>query len=175
MNSTAVVENPLGNDPIFRLIVRFSLPAIVGMVVNALYNVVDRIYIGNAPNLGAQGIAGITIGFPIMIILMAFGVLFGIGGATLFSIRNGQKRTDEAEEALGNAFFLLVASGIIFMILGQIFLKPLLTLFGASAEVLPYSMAYMRVIFFGAAFQTTSMGLNHFIRGDGNPKVAMLT
>jgi putative MATE family efflux protein len=177
MSSTALAEpiNPLGKDPIFKLIVRFSLPAIVGMVVNALYNVVDRIYIGNAPGLGANGIAGITIGFPIMIILMAFGVLFGIGGATLFSIRNGQKREEEAEEALGNAFFLLVVGGILFMILGQIFLKPLLTLFGASAEVLPYSMEYMRVIFFGASFQITSMGLNHFIRGDGNPKIAMLT
>src|SRR5690554_3504931 len=97
---TAIEKNPLGIEPIRRLLWRFSLPAIVGMMVNALYNVVDRIYIGNAPDLGANGIAGITISFPIMIILLAMGVLYGIGGATLFSIRLGQRREKEAAEVL---------------------------------------------------------------------------
>lgn len=92
MESEAIHSNPLGTEPIFKLLMRFSIPAIVGMMVNALYNVVDRMYIGNSPSLGANGIAGITIAFPIMIILMAMGVLFGIGGATLFSIRLGQKK-----------------------------------------------------------------------------------
>ena len=167
--------NPLGNDRVSRLLVRFSVPAIVGMVVNALYNVVDRIFIGNAKDLGSNGLAGITIGFPIMIILMSMGVLFGVGGATLFSLRLGQERHEEAEEALGNTFILLVIAGFLFLILGQIFLKPILTLFGASSAVLPYSVEYMRVIFFGAVFHIVAVGLNNFIRADGNPKIAMLT
>lgn len=142
--------NPLGIEPIPRLLARFSLPAIVGMVVNALYNVVDRIFIGNAPHLGVNGLAGITIGFPIMIILLSIGILFGVGGATNFSIRLGEGKHDEADHVLGNAFFLLVASGLVFMIAGQVFLQPLLRLFGASEAVLPYATRYMRVIFFGA-------------------------
>lgn len=147
----------------------------IGMVVNALYNIVDRIYIGNAPDLGANGLAGITIGFPIMIILIGIGVLFGIGGSTLFSIKLGQKRLDEATQVLGNAFTLLVGSGIVFMVLGQVFLTPILQVFGASATVLPYAEAYMRIIFYGAVFQAVSMGLNHFLRADGKPRLAMMT
>ena len=83
-------ENPLGTAEISSLLLKFSIPAIIGMVVNALYNVVDRIYIGNAPGLGSSGLAGITIGFPIMIFLLSIGILFGVGGATLFAIRLGE-------------------------------------------------------------------------------------
>ncbi len=165
--------NPLGQEKVAKLLVEFSVPAIVGMMVNALYTVVDRIFIGN--NVGYNGIAGITIGFPIMIILMSMGLLFGVGGATLFSLRLGANRREEAEQALGNAFVLLISAGIIFMIIGQIFLRPLLTTFGASETILPYSVEYMRIIFFGAVFQVVSMGLNNFIRADGNPRIAMLT
>ncbi|MBG0767330.1 MAG: MATE family efflux transporter [Spirochaetaceae bacterium] len=175
MSTTLEKENPLGTEPIFKLLVRFSVPAIVGMMVNALYNIVDRIYIGNSPSLGADGIAGITIAFPIMIILMSMGALFGIGGATLFSIRLGQKEKGQAQEVMGNAFFLLVASGLTFLVLGQIFLTDILTLFGASEQVLPYATNYMRIIFFGAIFHVTNMGMNNFIRADGNPKIAMLS
>jgi putative MATE family efflux protein len=167
--------NPLGVEKVSKLLVKFSVPAIIGMVVNALYNVVDRIFIGNSPHLGTNGIAGITIGFPIMIILLAIGVLFGIGGATLFSMKLGEKKPEEAENALGNTFTMLVISGILFTIIGQIFLKSLLSAFGASEIVLPYATEYMRIIFFGSAFQILSMGMNNFIRADGNPKIAMLT
>lgn len=168
-------KNPLGEEKVSKLLVKFSVPAIIGMVVNALYNVVDRIFIGRSPDLGANGIAGITIGFPIMIMLLAIGILFGIGGATLFSMKLGQKKPEEAENTLGNAFTMLIVSGVLFTILGQIFLKPLLSAFGASETVLPYAVEYMRIIFFGAAFQIISLGLNNFIRADGNPKIAMLT
>lgn len=170
-----VYHNPLGEEKISKLLIKFSIPAIVGMLVSALYNIVDRIYIGNAPELGANGLAGITIGFPLMLIMLAIALLFGIGGATLFSIRLGQKREEDAEKVLGNSFVLLVSSGIIYMIVGQIFLVPLLKLFGASATVLPYSVEYMRVIFFGSTFQILSLGMNHFIRADGSPKIAMMT
>lgn len=167
--------NPLGEEKVSKLLVKFSVPAIVGMIVNALYNVVDRIFIGNSPDLGTNGLAGITVGFPIMLILLSIGILFGIGGATLFSMKLGEKKPNEAENTLGNAFTLLIAAGIIFMILGQIFLRPLLNSFGASETVLPYATEYMRVIFFGSVFQILSLGMNNFIRADGNPKIAMFT
>ncbi|GAB1481833.1 MATE family efflux transporter [Treponema sp.] len=168
-------KNPLGEENITKLLLRFTVPATVGMLVNALYNIVDRIYIGNSPDLGSLGLAGITIGFPIMLLQLAIGVLFGIGGATLFSIKLGERKEHEAEQILGNAFSLLFISGFAFMLIGQLFLKPILVLFGASETVLPYSMEYMRVIFFGAVFQLISMGMNNFIRADGNPNIAMLT
>ncbi len=175
MKTTAVAQNPLGIEPIPKLLRRFSFPAIVGMMVNALYNVVDRIFIGNAPHIGANGIAGITISFPIMIILLAMGVLYGIGGATLFSIRLGQNREDEAAVVLQNAVILLVGSGIVILIVGQLFLEPLLLLFGASEQILPYAKSYLSIILYGSAFSVTSMGMNHFIRADGSPKIAMLS
>ncbi len=122
------------------LLRQFSVPAIIGMVVSALYNVVDRIYIGNAPDIGSNGLAGITIGFPIMIVQLAFSLLFGIGGATYFAMKLGENDPEKADEILGNSFSLLVISGILFMIFGISFHKPLLRLFGASEAVLPYSM-----------------------------------
>ncbi len=167
--------NPLGTEKVSHLLMKFSIPAIIGMVVNALYNIVDRIFIGNATDLGYNGLAGITIGFPIMIILLSIGILFGVGGATLFSIKLGEGKVEEASQAIGNAFSLLLISGGLFLVLGQIFLAPLLSLFGASQTVLPYAMAYMRVIFFGAIFQVTSMGMNNFLRADGKPQLAMIT
>ncbi len=168
-------KNPLGEDKIHKLLIRFSLPAIVGMTVNSLYNFVDRIFIGNSPDLGANGLAGITIAFPLMIVLLSIGVLFGVGGATRFSIKLGEGKKEEAEKTLANAFLMIVISGVFFMITGHIFLKPILTVFGASETVLPYVTEYSRVILFGSVFQIGSLGLNHFIRADGNPKFAMVT
>ena len=167
--------NPLGVKKVSKLLVQFSVPAIVGMMANALYNIVDRIFIGNKADLGALGIAGITVSFPIMIILLAFGVLFGIGGSTLFAIKLGQKKEQEAEKAMGNAFTLLLIAGLSFSVLGQVFLTQILTLFGASPDVLPYAKEYMRIIFMGSTFQMMSMGMNNFIRADGNPKIAMMS
>ena len=133
------------------------------------------IFIGNSPELGADGIGGITVAFPVMIILMAIGMLFGIGGTTLFSIRLGQKKTEDAEKALGNALMLLVLTGVIATIAGQIFLRPILSLLGASDAILPYALEYLRTILFGSVFFLVSMGMNNFIRADGSPKTAMIT
>jgi putative MATE family efflux protein len=168
-------NNPLGTEKIGTLILKFSVPAIIGMVVSATYNIVDRIYIGNAPDLGPNGLAGITVSFPLMLIQLAIGVLFGIGGATLFAIRLGQKKPHEAEAVLGNAFVLLCGTALIYMAFGQLFLTQILALFGASETVLPYAADYLRVIFLGSIFQIVSLGLNHFIRADGSPRIAMMT
>ena len=167
--------NPLGEEKISRLLLKFSVPAIVGMMVNALYNVVDRIFIGNSPELGTNGIAGITIGFPIMIIYLAIGVLFGVGGATNFSMNLGEKNYEGAENTLGNTLIMLISAGVLLMVSVKINLKAILPFFGASEEILPYSLEYMNIITMGAPFHIVSIGMNHFIRADGNPKLAMYT
>lgn len=163
----------IGERKIPDLLLNFSYPAIIGMVVNATYNVVDRIFIGRG--VGALGIAGATIGFPIMIVLMAFGMLVGIGANSLVSIRLGQKKREEAERIIGNAVTLLVFFAVILTTVGLIFLKPLLLLFGASENILQYAYEYVSIILMGTIFQAIGFGMNHFIRGEGNPKRAMLT
>lgn len=163
----------LGEDRILKLLVKFSVPAIVGMMVNALYNVVDRIFVGRG--VGSLALAGITVGFPLMILQMAFSMLIGIGGNSLVSIRLGQGRKDEAKNILGNAFVLLIGISFILSVLGLLFINDMLRAFGASDAVLPFARAYLRIILFGGVFQSMGMGLNNFIRGEGNPKMAMNT
>lgn len=168
-------KNPLAYEKISKLLYQFSVPAIIGMTINALYNVVDRMFIGNSPDLGSNGLAAITICFPAMIIIMSIGILFGQGGATVFSINLGKGNIEKSDRALGNATFMLIASGIIITILGELFLDQLLVLFGASETVLPYARDYMRIVFLGTTFQVISMGMNNFLRADGKPKLSMMT
>lgn len=163
----------LGEEKVSKLLLKFSIPAIVGMLVNALYNVVDRIFIGNG--VGSLGIAGITIGFPIMLVIMAFGMLIGIGANSLISIRLGEKRKEEAERILGNAMTLLISIAVIISAIGLIFLEPLLRTFGASEAVLPYAKDYLSIILWGTVAQTIGFGMNNFIRAEGNPQIAMFT
>ena len=163
----------LGEEKILKLLLRFSIPAIIGMLVNALYNVVDRIFVGNG--VGSVGIAGITIAFPIMTIMMSFQMLIGIGANALVSIRLGQNRKEDAEKIIGNSVTLLIASAIGLAIVGTLFLDPILKVFGASQEVLPYAREYIRIILWAGIFQSIGFGMNHFIRSEGNPKVAMFT
>ena len=163
----------LGKDPVFKLLLKFSIPAMVGMIVNALYNIVDRIFIGRGVNSIAIG--GIYIGMPMMLTMMAFAMLVGIGGNTLVSIKLGENRKDEADKIAGNSLMLLIIIGLMLSILGTIFLEPLLRLFGASDSNIGYSMDYMRIILLAAPFQTVGFGMNNFIRGEGNPKIAMIT
>ncbi|MDF2591305.1 MAG: family efflux transporter [Clostridia bacterium] len=163
----------LGEEKILSLIIKFSIPAIIGMLVNALYNIVDRIFIGNG--VGSDGIAGAAIGFPIMLIMMAFNMLIGLGANSLVAIRLGEQKKAEAEQIMGNAFVLLVALSLVITVLGLLFLDPLLKLFGASETVLPYAREYMRIILAGSVFQAIGMGMNNFIRSEGSPRIAMVT
>jgi putative MATE family efflux protein len=163
----------LENERVSKLLLRFSIPAIVGMLVNALYNVVDRIFVGNS--VGTLGIAGITVGFPLMLLMMAFTMLIGLGANSLVSIRLGEKKKEEAELILGNAIVLLIIVSLAFTVAGLVFLNPLMRFFGASRQVLPYANAYMQIILVGTVFQGIGFGMNNFIRGEGNPKTAMLT
>lgn len=168
-------QNPLGYERLSKLLIKFAVPAIIGMTINALYNVVDRIFIGNAPRLGANGIAGITICFPAMIIMMAIGILYGQGGATLFSISLGRGEIKKADKVLGNAFSLSIISSIVLMVIGLLFLDKLLVIFGASSAVFPYAKEYMSIILLGTLFQVISMCMNNFLRADGKPTLSMVT
>lgn len=163
----------LGEQPIPELLMRFSVPAIVGMMVNALYNVVDRIFLG--AGVSQLAIGGVFLNFPILLMIMAFGMLIGVGGSTLASIRFGEGKKEESEKILGNAITLTALFGIAMMILFSIFLEKLLRLFGASETILPYAIDYGRIIVLGIPFQIIGFGINFFIRSEGNPKVAMAT
>lgn len=166
-------SNQMATGSIPRLLLKFSLPAITGMVVHALYNVVDSIFVGRG--VGELALAGITVSFPIIIILMAFVMLIGMGATTLISIRLGEQKGSEAEQIIGNALGLFLIIGVILTIVGLIFIEPLLTLFGASANVLPYAIDYLRIILLGSVLMAIGIGMNNFIRAEGNPKIAMYT
>ncbi len=163
----------LGEQPIPQLLWRFSVPAIIGMMANSLYMVIDRLFVGNI--VGADAIAGMSVTMPIAFILMAFGMLIGIGSGSLVSIRLGEQKKDEAENILGNALSLtiiisiLVAGGLLLT------LDSLLTLFGASPEILPYGRQFISIILYGSIFQYISFGLSAVIRAEGNPRMAMMT
>lgn len=163
----------IGTQSILRLLIEFSIPAVVGMLVSALYNVIDRIFIGHSA--GELGIAAVTIAFPIMTIQMAFGGLVGMGATANVSIRLGEDDRQGAREIAGTACILLAGLSLLLTISGLAFLKPLLVLFGASARVLPYAEHYMSIILAGTVFQMFSFGLNNMIRAEGKPIIAMAT
>lgn len=168
-------DERMGSKKILPLLVEFSIPAIIGMLVNAIYNVVDRIFIGNAPGLGAIGIAGITISYPVTLVLMAISLMVGVGGATRFSIALGQKKHKEAAIYQGNAIILTVIFGLIFMVFGNLFVNSLLVMLGSSDRVLPYARDYLSIVLYGAVFQCVTMCGNNFSRAQGNPKNAMIS
>lgn len=163
----------LGEKPVSQLLWQFSIPAVVGMIASSLYTLIDRLFVGNI--VGADAIAGMSITMPISFVIMAFGVLIGIGSASLVSIRLGEGKRDEAEAILGNAFTLIILISV--LVSGAILLnlEGILTLFGASAAILPYAHQFISIILFGSLFQYISFGLSAVIRAEGNPKIAMLT
>ena len=165
----------LGEEKISKLLMEFSIPAIIGMVVNTLYNIVDRMYIGNIKDIGPLAITGLGVTMPIMTIIMAFGMLIGIGTSARISLKLGEHKREEAEKHLGNAFTLIIIASVLITIIGLVFMHKILGLFGASADTEVYAREYMQIIFFGTIFNMLSFGLNHSIRSDGSPKVAMLS
>jgi len=163
----------LGTEPIGSLLLKFSTPAIIGMLINVLYNIVDRIFIGQG--VGPLAISGVGISMPFMTIIMAFGMLVGIGGAALISIRLGEKNHAEAEKLLGNTFMLLILVSLAVTAAGLIFIDPLLYMFGASSETFAYAKDYISIIIAGTILNSVGFGLNNAIRSDGSPKIAMMT
>jgi len=163
----------IGKDPIGRLLLNFSIPAIIGMLVNAIYNIVDRIYIGQG--VDPLGIAGVGLVMPVMMIIQAMSMLVGIGANSLFSIRMGQGRSDVVEKIMGNAFTLLFLFPAVCITVCLIFMEPILRgIMKAEGEIYKYAESYLRVILYGAIFAAMSPGLTHFIRSDGHPKTSML-
>ena len=163
--------NSIGTQSIPKLILQFSVPSIISMSVESLYNVVDRFFV--AEEVGYLGITGITLCFPISLFIMAMSILIGIGGNILFSLKLGQKKHRQAAMILNHSLVLLTIVSIIVFALGQIFLEPLLKVFGASEVTLPYAKTYMSIILLGVFFQTINPGMNNFIRSMGHPKTAM--
>ncbi len=163
----------IGTEPILPLLLRFSVPAIVGMLVHALYNIVDRMFIGYG--IGPHGIAGVTLSFPLMMVMVSFSIWIGVGANTLFSIRMGEGRREEAERILGNAFGLLFFVPLVASLAALAWLDPLLRLVGTSEDLLPHARVYARIVLAGSALSTTGHGLAHFVRSDGRPVVAMVS
>ncbi|MGM0490747.1 MAG: MATE family efflux transporter [Planctomycetota bacterium] len=163
----------MGEGSIPSLLFRFSTPAVLGMVAQALYNIVDRVFVGQA--VGSIGITGTTIAFPYMMIVMAFGSLIGVGAAALISIRLGQGKRDAAEHVLGNCVVLLVLVSVAITVLAWILIDPMLNVFGAGPDSQLFAREYLRIIVLGTVFQAVGFGLNAVIRGEGNPRVAMYT
>lgn len=167
-------EQILGTESIWKLLLKYSVPAIIGMVVNGLYNVVDRIFIGNIPGVGPLAIAGVGVTMPIMTIIMAFGMLVGIGTVTSVSIKLGQGKKEDAQKLIGNAIALSIIIGLTISVVGLIFGDQILQSFGASPESLYYAKAYINIILLGCVFNIIGFVMTCSIRGDGNPKLSAL-
>lgn len=166
-------QKDLGTAPIGKLLRYYALPSIIGTTVNVLYNVVDRIFI--AQGVGSIALSGLAATLPIMTILQSMGVLIGAGAAARISILMGQKKNADAEELLGNAFFLSLILNVVFITSAMIFMKPLLLNFGASAASLPYAMEYLSVVVPGNVFANLTFSYNAVMRATGYPRKAMYT
>jgi putative MATE family efflux protein len=162
----------LGETSVGKLLLKFSIPAIVGLLSTALYNIIDRIFVGHG--VGLLAITATTVVFPIAIIILAFGLMIGIGASVSISIKLGQNNKAEAEHVLGNAFSLTIIISILVTVLGLIFQEDLLEMFGASKEVLPLAKEFVTIILAGTLFQIIGFVFNNIIRSEGNPTMAMI-
>ena len=158
-----------------RQIIAQAAPLTVAQVVQLLYNVVDRIYIGHMKGIGDVALTGLGITFPVIVLIAAFTSLFGAGGTVLFSIARGRRDEEEAEAILGNVFALLTASSAVLFCLCYLFRRPILYLFGASDVSVEYADQYLQIYLFGTAFSMLATGLNGYINAQGFPRVGMFT
>ncbi len=174
-----VQEQNRGNDfskgSIAKNILNLALPMTVAQLINVMYSIVDRIYIGHLPHASAEALTGIGLCLPIITIITAFSNLFGMGGAPLCSIARGGHDEEKAEKVMGNSFTMLLITGAVLMVLCLIFRKPILYLFGASDATYPYANEYITIYLCGTLFVMTSLGMNNFINSQGFGRMGMLT
>lgn len=171
MQSISTLE--LGTENINKLLKKYAIPSIIAMVAASLYNITDSIFIGHG--VGAMAISGLAITFPLMNLSVAFSSLAGLGGATLLSIRMGQKDYESAKLILGNVLILTVIIGILFSAVTLLFLDPILYFFGASEETIGYARDFMQIILLGNVISNLYLGFNMTLRSLGNPKMAMIS
>ena len=157
------------------LVLKMALPAVAAQVVNLLYNIVDRIYIGHIPGIGTDALAGVGVTSSVIILISAFSAIVSGGGAPLAAIALGQGNRDRAERILGNGFILLILFTVIISALSYIFMEPVLLFTGASGNTIGYATDYLSIYLTGTVFVQISVGLNTFINTQGRPGIAMLS
>lgn len=165
-------ENPLGYEKISKLLRSFAVPSITATLVSSLYNIVDQVFIGQG--VGYLGNAAINVSYPLSTICLAISLLIGIGSASRFSICLGRGDTDQAAKIAGNGVTLMVLAGILYLVLGEVLLTPMLRIFGATTEVMPYAQSYASIILIGMPFLILTNGISNLIRADGSPKYSMI-
>lgn len=175
MQENSKQDEKLGNAPLGKLIVSMALPAVAAQLINVLYNIVDRIYIGHMAECGDVALTGVGVTFPIIMLISAFSAFAGMGGAPLASIQLGKKDYEKAERILGNSAGMLLVFSIVLTTLFSIFKTPVLYAFGASDVTIVYARDYITIYLIGTIFVQLALGLNTFISGQGAAKTAMLS
>lgn len=165
----------LGKGSVLKLVIKLSIPTIIAQLVNLLYNIVDRIYIGNIPKVGGFAYTGVGVCMPVILLVSAFAALVGYGGAPKSTIYLGQKEDQKAEIVVGNSFTLLLILGILLTIILLIFYEPLLYLFGASENTIGFASDYLLIYAIGTIFVMMALGMNAFISAQGFTKISMLS
>lgn len=168
-------DNDFSKGNISSNIIKLALPMTLAQLINILYNVVDRMYIGRIPDASSLALTGVGVTFPIITIIMAFANLFGMGGSPLCSIERGKGNNEKAEKIMGNSFAMLILTGIIITIICLIIKKPLLYMFGASNSTFTYADNYISIYLIGSVFVMISLGMNSFINAQGFAKIGMMT
>lgn len=168
-------QSDFSKGSVKRLIIAQAVPLTLAQIVQLLYNIVDRIYIGHLEEIGDIALTGLGITFPVIVLIAAFTSLFGNGGATLFSISRGKGEEEEAEKIMGNVFALLMLSSVILFTVSYFFRRPILFLFGASETSYVYADQYLKIYLFGTAFSMLTTGMNNYINAQGFPRIGMLT
>ncbi len=175
MQNAQTRDEQLGTAPVGRLMLRLALPAVAAQFINMLYNIVDRMYIGNIPGTGALALTGVGVTFPIIMLVSAFAAFAGMGGAPLASIQLGAGNREGAEKILGNCFTLLLIFSVSLTVLFSAFKRPMLYLFGASDAIIGYAESYITIYLLGSVFVQMALGLNTFISAQGYATTAMLS
>ena len=168
-------QTDFSRGSVYRNIMEVAAPMILAQLLNLLYNIVDRIYIGRIPEVGTTALTGVGICFPIISLVSAFTYLYGNGGAPLCAMERGRGNEEEAEKLMGNSFFLLLVTGVVLLILGELFYRPVLYLFGASDATFVYAREYIRLYLLGTVFVMVSVGMNPFINSQGFCNMGMVS